>query len=201
MTLDQAVAILEAERILQYVGAEGPNSVPGTAWNDYVQKAGAIIQADKFWCSAFDDLHLLDDVTDSKDLWRCPHCEDVVVVESDYDDIPFCADCDTQRDRFDPIDVVFLRDKGGIYAVFPGLAATDVLVTCYTHVGQHSGCALWYCDDCTEVTHPAEYADLFAELDHIGYNLHVVSKDCLHDAEYADSRRAQLQEGCNDEDC
>jgi len=43
------------------------------------------------------------------------------------------------------------------------------------------------------VRNPAEYADLSAELDRIGYNLRVVRKDCMGDSKYTDSRREQLQ--------
>ena len=114
-------------------------------------------------------------------LWRCPVCKEVVGVDSDYDDIPYCADCDFHRCHYDPVDVLFLRD-GDIFAAFPGLGGSLIdatNITCYASVGQHGSCALRYCDECEEVTDPTEYADLAAELDSIGYNLRVIGKEQL----------------------
>jgi len=136
--------------------------------------------------------------TVERDLWRCPYCKTQVETESDYNDIPFCTECDCQYDRFDPVDVVFLRDTeyGDVFAVFPGEAATvgnlDHM-TCYAHFGGHSGAASVYCDKCIEVTDPAEYADLATGLERIGYNLCVVHKACMSDSKYTDSRREQLR--------
>ncbi len=175
MTIYQAIAILDAERVLQTVGCCDPKS----AWIDFVQEAGRIIKGNAQWCNAFTDLNLLDNSSDPIDDYEGPECPGCIHPGN-------CDDCEYV------IDVVFLRDHDGIYAVFPGLAATDTLVTCYSHVGQHSGCALWYCDDCEEVTDPAKYADLAAELG-CKYNLHVVSKDCLYDAKYLAARAAQLR--------
>jgi hypothetical protein len=59
MTTGQAIAILEAERVLQAVGCDGPDSVPGTPWNDYVKQAGAVVSADDTVFETFSDLHLL----------------------------------------------------------------------------------------------------------------------------------------------
>jgi len=90
-------------------------------------------------------------------------------------------------------DVVFLRelDGGGIFALFPAHAAcagrTDLMV-CYAHVGQHHSASYDYCYECNEVTDPAEYADLLAELGCAGYELYVISKDRFNDSKYADSR-------------
>jgi hypothetical protein len=64
MTTDQAIAILEAERVLQHVGANGPDCNPGSAWNDYVIQAGAIVSADETVFETFSDLHLLEDSDD-----------------------------------------------------------------------------------------------------------------------------------------
>jgi len=138
------------------------------------------------------------------ECWRCPHCKEIVWTGSGYNDIPFCGECDTQRDRFDPVDVVFLRDRddgdggddGDICAVFPGEASSATnprLMTCYAPMGGHSGAAPEYCDDCTEVTDPKEYADLATQLDRIGYNIRVVRKDNMGDDKYTDSRLRQLQ--------
>ncbi len=88
-------------------------------------------------------------------------------------------------------DVVFLKQPGddGVLAVFPFVAATDYLVTCYDHTGQHSGASLWYCDECEEITDPAEYADLMDGLILSGYRLRVISKDCFYSSERITARR------------
>lgn len=133
------------------------------------------------------------------ELWRCPHCKDVIAVDPGYDDTPFCADCDTERDSFKSIDVVFLRDTigGDVFAVFPGESATvgnlDHMIY-YSHINRHSITGTTYCKYCEEVTDPAEYADLFAELTCINYDIHVIRKNCMNDAKYLDARREQLQE-------
>ena len=60
MTVDQAEAILEAERVLQTVGCDGPDSAPGSAWNDYVKEAGRTLKPYMLFRNAFNDLHLLE---------------------------------------------------------------------------------------------------------------------------------------------
>ena len=93
-------------------------------------------------------------------------------------------------------DVVFLRelDDEAIFALFPAHAAcagrTDLMV-CYAHTGQHGGASYDYCYECDEVVDPADYADLFAELERAGYSLCVISKDRFNDSKYADSRRRE----------
>lgn len=53
--------------------------------------------------------------------------------------------------------------KGDVTAVFPTAAAGPGQMTCYAHIGQHSGCTLdWYY--ATRPAAPAEYASLLAEL-------------------------------------
>jgi hypothetical protein len=62
MTIDQAVAILEAERVLQAVGAGGPDigrEGDFTAWRDYVEQAGRVVQGDPLFRNEFNDLNLL----------------------------------------------------------------------------------------------------------------------------------------------
>ncbi len=70
MTIDQAIAILEAERVLQMVGCDGPDSVKGTAWYDYAQEAGRVIKSDRLWCKEFNDLYLLRDASGGP--WTTP---------------------------------------------------------------------------------------------------------------------------------
>ena len=60
--------------------------------------------------------------------------------------------------------------KGGVTAVFPTLPADRLghEMTCYAHIGQHSGCSFdWYAR--TRLATPDEYKDLLAELAGIGY--------------------------------
>jgi len=66
-------------------------------------------------------------------------------------------------------------------------------VLCYEHVGQHGPAALDYCAECSEVTDPADYADLRAELERAGYWLYVVSASRIGHSSYADKRRSQLR--------
>ena len=71
--------------------------------------------------------------------------------------------------------VIFRADRkdGDVTAVFPTLPAdSSWTMTCYAHIGQHSGCCReWYCD--TRPARPDEYADLAAELRQIGYVLDI----------------------------
>ena len=53
MTLEQAEAILEAERVLQEVGAGGPDNIEGSAWHGLVSEACKIADL-----AEFSDLHL-----------------------------------------------------------------------------------------------------------------------------------------------
>lgn len=71
--------------------------------------------------------------------------------------------------------VVFRAERGGkfkgdVTAVFATLPAdyAGFQMTCYAHVGQHSGCNMaWYLK--TRAAKPHEYAKLLAELVSIGY--------------------------------
>lgn len=67
MTIEQAVAILEAERVLQHAdgqndgGPEGPDYAQGTPWHTYVVEAFSVIKGDRLLRNTFDDLHFLED--------------------------------------------------------------------------------------------------------------------------------------------
>jgi hypothetical protein len=59
--------------------------------------------------------------------------------------------------------------KGDVTAVFPTLYAAGGLMSCYAHVGQHSGCSLaWY--RTTRLATAEECVDLLTELVQIGYD-------------------------------
>ena len=80
--------------------------------------------------------------------------------------------------------VIFRKTKERGYpveitAVFPAEPGGDGTrldqMTCYVYVGQHGTCDLgWYIQ--TKAAKPAEYAELLAELESIGYNLRVYRK-------------------------
>lgn len=59
MTIKQAIAILDAERVLQHVGAGGPDCSVGTAWCDYVREASDVVDAANEYCGNFTDLQLV----------------------------------------------------------------------------------------------------------------------------------------------
>ena len=62
--------------------------------------------------------------------------------------------------------VIFRKDSYGVTAVFPTLPAGRGEMTCYAHIGQHSGCTFaWY--NTTKAASPKEYADLLAEVQRI----------------------------------
>lgn len=46
MTIDQAVAILEAEQVLQHVGCGGPDPCIGEPWHTYVKEAFEVLEED-----------------------------------------------------------------------------------------------------------------------------------------------------------
>ena len=74
----------------------------------------------------------------------------------------------TYRKTMPEMAVIFRKDRGKdatVTAVFPTEPASYHYgeMTCYSHVGQHSGCSHnWYI--ATRAANPAEYADLLAEL-------------------------------------
>jgi len=64
MTIDQAVAILQAEQVLQDEGRDGPDSAKGTAWNDYVREAASVVKDDRLCAIEARGLHLLEEYDD-----------------------------------------------------------------------------------------------------------------------------------------
>ena len=74
-------------------------------------------------------------------------------------------------------EVIFRKDKGGIYALFPHeVADYKGNVTSYQHVGQHSAADYKHCIKTSKVATPEQYADLQSELKSIGYNLIIIQK-------------------------
>ena len=77
----------------------------------------------------------------------------------------------------DKTDVIFRKDKDGVFALFPYLVATvDGKVTAYAHLGQHFAADYNHCIITSKPAKPEEYVDLMAELEQIGYNLRVIQK-------------------------
>ncbi len=74
------------------------------------------------------------------------------------------------------IDVVFLEDHDGVFAVFPTLNDGPGLVTCYSQRG-HSDKVLEYCAVCAEVIDSSRYAGLAVELCRRGVEFRVAYKD------------------------
>ena len=76
--------------------------------------------------------------------------------------------------------VIFRKDRTGwkdCFALFPELPADNYghYCTAYQHVGQHCAADYHGCIANSDPATPAEYADLFEELERRGYNLRFAS--------------------------
>ena len=71
--------------------------------------------------------------------------------------------------------VIFRKDKGGVFALFPELPGTNEPRTCtsYQHVGQHGSADYVACLARSRAATIEEYAPLKQELENIGYELNV----------------------------
>lgn len=74
--------------------------------------------------------------------------------------------------------VKFRKDEAGVTAVFPQLKYNKRLygndmVSCYAHVGQHSGASIEWVNESTTPATEADYNDLKQELESIGYDLKI----------------------------
>jgi len=79
---------------------------------------------------------------------------------------------DTEKTR-----VIFRKYKDGdILALFPELSEGGAGVESYMHIGQHSSADYRGCIASTKPATVAEYKDLQAELESIGYNLLIRKK-------------------------
>ena len=63
-----------------------------------------------------------------------------------------------------------------ILVLFPEIDEGQGLCSSYDHIGQHAGANYLACVARTTPATPAEYADLKAELESIGYNLRVIKR-------------------------
>jgi hypothetical protein len=79
-------------------------------------------------------------------------------------------------------DVAFRVDKtkdfkGTVFALFPhDVCDNEGHVTTYQHIGQHSSADYRYCISTSKKATAEQYADLKKELEGIGYNLNIRSK-------------------------
>jgi hypothetical protein len=70
--------------------------------------------------------------------------------------------------------VIFRRDhRGGCFALFPEMPGDDrgFVCTAYQHIGQHCAADYYLCVSRSDPAVPAEYKDLFEELERRGYDL------------------------------
>lgn len=73
----------------------------------------------------------------------------------------------TETDPDDITPVIFRKESDGdITVVFPTVPSSydNYHMTCFAHIGQHSGCTMQWYDTTTPAT-PEEYADLKRELE------------------------------------
>ena len=96
-------------------------------------------------------------------------------------------------------DMAFLVDRigeiGEVVAVMPSCAATvgrPNHATCYVRDGQHGACDIVAMVNYYDQASPAQYADLKAELEGLGYAVNVISKDQIRCADYEVARREEL---------
>lgn len=72
-------------------------------------------------------------------------------------------------------EVQFRLFRGEVTAVFPYIVESPHNVMCYMHLGQHSVCN-WNINAVSRVATPEQYADLYKELEQIGYKLKVIKR-------------------------
>ena len=79
-------------------------------------------------------------------------------------------------------DVIFRVDKtkdfkGTVFALLPHEVCDKAgHVTTYQHLGQHSAADYKHCISRSRPATPAEYFDLFKEMESVGYNFNVIKK-------------------------
>ena len=77
--------------------------------------------------------------------------------------------------------VLFVKELESVLAIFPKQkygfnGYRNDLITCYSHIGQHSGCAPEYVINKLPAK-KEEYKDLSEELENLGYNLKILNKN------------------------
>ncbi len=74
-----------------------------------------------------------------------------------------------------PTEVQFRMFRGEVTAFFPYEVESPNHVMCYAHNGQHSMC-VWNFHQTSKPATPDQYADLYKELEQIGYKLKVIKR-------------------------
>jgi len=72
-------------------------------------------------------------------------------------------------------EVQFRMFRGEVTAVFPYIVESPNNVMCYVHLGQHSVCN-WNFNAVSKPATADQYADLYKELEQIGYKLKVIKR-------------------------
>jgi len=72
-------------------------------------------------------------------------------------------------------EVQFRLFRGEVTAVFPYIVESPNNVMCYVHLGQHSACC-WQFNTVSKPATPEQYADLYKELEQIGYKIKVIKR-------------------------
>ena len=98
--------------------------------------------------------------------------------------------------------VIFRRDASGeCFALMPELPADQLgnLCTAYQHIGQHCAADYHLCIAQSDPANPAEYRDLYEELERRGYNLTIRSRATpdIHERR----RRIAAELRCNRQEC
>jgi hypothetical protein len=75
-------------------------------------------------------------------------------------------------------EVTFRKFKDGqVIALLPHeVSDYDGNITSYMHIGQHSSATYNHVVSMTKLATPRDYADLLAEMESLGYNIKVISK-------------------------
>ena len=86
-------------------------------------------------------------------------------------------------------EVLFRKEKSGdVVAIFPYMISDyNGNITCYSHLGQHSGCDPLYVRETKPTT---DFKDLLCELECIGYDVKIVRR--INWDRYNKTRRKEL---------
>lgn len=121
--------------------------------------------------------------SDIERIWSPADRYTLVCGDSDRDDEFSRASCDCCGSTLggsrhhaaalenDPTPVVFraFREGGDVIALFPAMRESNGRINSYQHIGQHGAADYHGLIGVTRPASPAEYAELFAELESRGY--------------------------------
>lgn len=95
-----------------------------------------------------------------------------------------------------PVTVIFrkYKDTGDVFAIFPyEIANSELHVTTYEHIGQHSAGNYQVCIDISKPARSIEYASLARELTSLGYVLDIKTR--VNASKQSDAYRLELFRG------